>query len=213
MINKLTMRRLERNDIPALIEIVKRSWRTDEFLKIRSDHDLATVFFWRCVVHQNFAKVALWDGKVVGFILADTKRYRTARTSDVFRSLTARWKLGMRNDGKAKLKLLKQLTKIDDELLEKLNWQDYLGEIVLLAVDPDYQNIGIGKQLVQSVMQYWREKSVERFYTFTDTESNYQFCLKSGFSEYAREKVTITKTNGKFLTAKFFLYTGEVSTL
>ncbi|WP_203648762.1 GNAT family N-acetyltransferase [Secundilactobacillus yichangensis] len=207
MIRKLTMRPLERRDIAKLVTIVERVWDFSGDRDIRENHRLANVFLKACLVRQNFTQVALWNDEVVGVILAETKYLKKGRIGDFLRLGLAQLPLSFSHEGRQSLRLLKKNREIDKRLLTNFNQREYSGEVVLLVVDPAYQNLGIGRQLLASVADHWKIVPVSHYYLFADTACNYQFYKLMGLMEERKLQV---KFDQQFKLT-FFLYTGELN--
>lgn len=207
MIRKLTMRPLGRRDIVKLVTIVERVWDFSGDHDIKENHRLANVFLKACLVRQNDAQVALWNDEVVGVILTETKYLKKWRVDDFLRLGLAKLPLLLSAEGRQSLKLLNKTKQIDQKLLTSLNKGEYLGEIVLLVVDPAYQNLGIGQQLLGTVANHWKQVPVSHYYLVADTASNYQFYNLMGLLQ--RRKLQIEFDYQFKLT--FFLYTGELN--
>jgi len=211
MISQLQIRELHYADVPALAKIVSQLWDFD-----RTDHKLnelaARVYLRRCLTQQNFVRVAVWQHQVVGAILADTKYRKKERLYDLWQLLVARASLAVRPGGQRLLRQLREQSTIDEHLLASLQRREFLGEIVLLMVDPAYQNLGIGRRLVQTVAEYWDTAPVDKVYLFTAAERVGRFYRQQGFQESQREQVEGPMVDRPRQFAGN-LYTGHVSDL
>ncbi|GAX05966.1 hypothetical protein IWT25_01291 [Secundilactobacillus pentosiphilus] len=207
MIRKLTMRPLERRDVAKLVTIVERVWDFSGDRDIKENHRLTNVFLKACLVRQNYAQVALWNDEVVGVILAETKYLKKWQIGDFLRLGLAQLPLSFSTEGRQSLSLLKKNREIDKRLLTNFNQREYTGEIVLLVVDPAYQNLGIGRQLLGSVASHWKQVPVSHYYLFADTACNYQFYQLMGLME---ERKLLVRFDQQFKLT-FFLYTGELN--
>ena len=58
-----------------------------------------------------------------------------------------------------------------------------------LMVHPEYQNRGIGTNLLKTIETYYKNKTFELF-TSNRSEKNILFYIKNGYSEYKRKKVS-----------------------
>lgn len=198
-------------DVPALAKIVGRLWRFDPTDDKRNEL-AARVYLRTCMTQQNYVRVAVWDDQVVGTILADTKYRKKERSYDLWQLLVAKAALAVRPGGRQLLKQLSERSEIDEHLLASLQRRDFLGEIVLLMVDPEYQNLGIGRQLVQTVAEYWDAAPVDKVYLFTATPGLGRFYQQQGFKENQHEQVDWQGADQQRQLAGY-LYTGHVSDL
>ncbi|WP_208908236.1 GNAT family N-acetyltransferase [Levilactobacillus yiduensis] len=211
MISKLHIRVMRYEDVPALAKIVGRLWRFD-WTNGQLNDLAARVYFRRCMTQQNYVRVAVWDGQVVGAILADTKYQKKERSYDVWQLLVAKAALAVRPGGRHLLKQLNERSEIDERLLANLQRREFLGEIVLLMVDPEYQNLGIGRELMHTVAEYWDAAPVDKVYLFTAVATTGHFYRQHGFQESQHEQIDWqTAPQPRRLTG--YLYTGHVHDL
>jgi amino-acid N-acetyltransferase len=64
-------------------------------------------------------------------------------------------------------------------------WED-IAEIRALAIHPDYQHLGLGRKLVESMLGEAKQLGIKRLYTFTLTE---KFFRTLGFSRQRRDEL------------------------
>jgi amino-acid N-acetyltransferase len=64
-------------------------------------------------------------------------------------------------------------------------WDD-IAEIRALAIHPDYQHLGLGSKLVETMIQEAKQLGIKRLYTFTLTEN---FFKTLGFKRQKREEL------------------------
>ncbi|TGD20450.1 GNAT family N-acetyltransferase [Levilactobacillus suantsaiihabitans] len=211
LINKFDIRAMRYEDVPALANIVGRLWRFDRTDDQRNNL-AAQVYFRRCMTQQNYVRVAVWDHQVVGAILADTKYQKKERSYDVWQLLVAKAALAVRPGGWQLLKQLNERSEIDERLLANLQRREFLGEIVLLMVDPEYQNLGIGRELMHTVATYWDAAPVDKVYLFTAVAGTDRFYRQHGFRESTHEQID-WQTAHQQRRLSGYLYTGHVHDL
>ena len=55
----------------------------------------------------------------------------------------------------------------------------------MLAVDPKYQNMGIGSQFInECIVKYVKDNGGKELSLFTNSDKNKEFYLKNGFNEF-----------------------------
>lgn len=211
MLSPLQIRELHYADVPALAEIVGQLWQFNQTNRGLNE-SAARVYLRTCLTQQNYVRVAVWEHQVVRAILADTKYRKKERAYDLWQLAVAKTALAVRPGGWQLLRQLRERGTIDDHLLSSLQRHEFLGEIVLLMVDPEYQNLGIGHQLVQTVAEYWDTAPVDKVYLFTAAERVGRFYRQQGFQESQREQVDWPAADQPRQLAGY-LYTGHVSDL
>ena len=65
----LQLREYQKNDFIALKNIIRKTWRYDEFSSTKTASRLADVFLSSCLTNYTFSRVAVLNGKPVGIIL------------------------------------------------------------------------------------------------------------------------------------------------
>ena len=65
----LQLREYQKNDFIALKNIIRKTWRYDEFSSPKTASRLADVFLSSCLTNYTFSRVAVLNGKPVGIIL------------------------------------------------------------------------------------------------------------------------------------------------
>lgn len=205
MISKLTIRPLVSQDIPKLVTVVERIWDFTDEQDITTNHWVANLFLKMCLVTQNYAQVALWDGRVVGVVLADTKGEPRGRAVGRVRVGVAKSMLAISAERRQMLRLLHTMVEMEQQLTRDLHQRGYTGEVVLLAIDPAYQNIGIGSQLLKTVNQYWQQRSVLHYYLIADSAVNDHFYHLMGLLKKRHVQI------GSDHKVTAFVYTGQIS--
>ena len=66
----LQLREYQKNDFIALKNIIRKTWRYDEFSSPKTASRLADVFLSSCLANQTYTRVAEIDGKPAGIIMA-----------------------------------------------------------------------------------------------------------------------------------------------
>ena len=85
----LQLREYQKNDFIALKNIIRKTWRYDEFSSPKTASRLADVFLSSCLTNYTFSRVAVLNGKPVGIILVKDIARHTCPLPNRFRQLRA----------------------------------------------------------------------------------------------------------------------------
>ncbi len=104
----LQLREYQKNDFIALKNIIRKTWRYDEFSSPKTASRLADVFLSSCLTNYTFSRVAVLNGKPVGIILVKDIARHTCPLPNRFRQLRAVLSLYLTKEGRAVSKFLKR---------------------------------------------------------------------------------------------------------
>ena len=82
---------------------------------------------------------------------------------------------------------------------------NYDAEVAFFAIHPESRGKGVGKQLFQRLMDYFKQEQLRKFYLFTDTSCNYPFYECRGM-ERRGERVHTFAAKRKSGTLTMFIY-------
>ena len=68
MQNNVKLRELKKQDIPALEDVIRKTWDYDKFATPKTARKLAKVYLATCLTNQTYTRVAEVDGVPVGLI-------------------------------------------------------------------------------------------------------------------------------------------------
>ena len=170
----LQLREYQKNDFIALKNIIRKTWRYDEFSSPKTASRLADVFLSSCLTNYTFSRVAVLNGKPVGIILVKDIARHTCPLPNRFRQLRAVLSLYLTKEGRAVSKIFENVTGIDRELLRE-SGKNYPAELALFVVSPSCRGQGVGKALFQAALDYTGQQKLDEIYLFTDTSCNYGF--------------------------------------
>lgn len=171
------IRDIKQSDIKDLHYILSKTWYQDIEKKNKKITDAyVQIDLNSCLNQSSFGKVAELNGKVVGFILgqvsSEVKRMRLFQTSGEEVAFTL-----MNTPEELKKKIVDHVDfekKASKQLLEESNI-DYDGSIELFTVLEEAQGTGIGGQLFEEMISYFKKHQVKNYQLFTDTACNYGF--------------------------------------
>lgn len=204
MDHSVTIRPLEKRDYPAIEDIVRQTWGYDKMCSPAVARRLAKTYLYSCLTVQNFARVALRGGQPIGYILGrcDSTFHRISLRSRLalfFASLP----LLLRSEGRRVRKLYGGIEQIDRSLLEECG-HPFDGEVVFFAVAPEARGLGVGKALLQSLLDFFAANNARHIFVFTDSSCNYPFYESQGFQRIG-EKIYSLRPQAEY-ELRMFLY-------
>ncbi|MCH4852421.1 GNAT family N-acetyltransferase [Bifidobacterium pseudolongum] len=205
----LVFRPYRHTDYPALVSIVKDTWRYDEMASPKVAALLAEVFVSSCLCNATHSIVAQADGDVAGVILLkDIARHRCS-WNDRWRQISALTRLLLRGEGRKVMGVFRNVSCVDAQLLGEIDTA-YRGEIALFVLDGKYRGRGLGKALYDRAEAYLRAHALMPFYLFTDTSCNYRFYERQGLRRRAQHEEVVCVAERKQRMG-FFVYEGNDS--
>lgn len=198
----IVIRDIKQSDIKDLHNILLKAWYQDMENKNKEATDAyVQVDLNSCLNQSSFGKVAELNGKVVGVILGQAvsepkhmRYFQSSGDEEVVTLMNASEELRKVIIDHADFEI-----KASKQLLEESSI-DYDGSIELFAVLEEAQGTGIGGQLFEEMITYFKSHHVKSYQLFTDTACNY------GFYEYKglRRNGTIPYSNES--NFKFYMY-------
>ena len=201
---KIEIREYQKTDFKALESIIKETWNYDKFCSSKTALKLAKVFLSSCLTNYTFSRVAVFDGNVVGIILANDIKNHNCSFSDRWLQVKSILSLYCSKEGRKVSDIFKNVSGIDKQLLQE-NKKVYPAELALFAVSSSCRGKGIGKILFQSALDYMKQANLKEFYLFTDTSCNFGFYEHQGMTRRI-EKEHIFHIEGQKAVMKFFIY-------
>ena len=179
------LRPIQSQDIPTIEAIMGQEWYQD-ILQRDKEAGQACVHFdvQSCLNASSFGLVALVQGQVVGVILARSDRDKlnmrllNADTTPALMTLLAK-------DQSIRQEL------IDDYYLEQKTYRSleeasdlvYQGEITLFILAPSARDQGLGRQLFQATLAYFKDQGVDYYFLHTDEDCTISFYQKAGLRQ------------------------------
>ena len=204
MENKVVLRELENKDLPALEDVIRKTWNYDKFATPKTAEKLAKVYLATCLTNQTYTCVAEINGIPAGLILGKNIEKHRCPIKYRLRQISALCSMLISKEGRGILNFYKNVDDIDNTLLKQCD-KDYKGEIALFAISPEYRGLGIGKELFQSLLAYMKRESVKEFYLYTDTSCNFGFYEHQGMVRQQQYKHLIN-IKGQKGELEFYLY-------
>ena len=180
----LLYRPYREQDLDRCAELAKDAWP----IISRIADDQNALPFMRAYVEHNlalsdYAQVCCDGDRVAAFLLGHTKkRKRTPeqrRKNNRFFYDVLRGKYGrVRKQRRLLLSLIISAVKVE------ILCTHFDGEVLLFVVDEAYRSRGIGRTMLGRFLDYASQEGLSTVYLSTDTESNWRFYEKYGFTKY-----------------------------
>lgn len=204
MKNNVKLRELKKQDLPALEDVIRKTWDYDKFATPKTARRLAKVYLATCLTNQTYTRIAEVDGVPVGLIFGKDIEKHHCPLKYRLRQLFAVCGLLISKEGRGILNFYKGVDDIDSQLLKQCN-KDYKGEIALFALSPEYRGLGIGKMLFHCLLAYMKSQSISDFYLYTDTSCNFGFYEHQGMVRQQQYK-HLVNMKGQKGELEFYLY-------
>lgn len=204
MQNNVKLRELKKQDIPALEDVIRKTWDYDKFATPKTARKLAKVYLATCLTNQTYTRVAEVDGVPVGLIFGKDIEKHHCPLKYRLHQISALCGLLISKEGRGILNFYKGVDDIDSQLLKQCS-KDYKGEIALFALAPEYRGLGIGKMLFHCLLAYMKSQSISDFYLYTDTSCNFGFYEHQGMVRQQQYKHFVNM-KGQKGEMEFYLY-------
>lgn len=204
----IKFREYRNEDAPYLEDIIRKTWEYDRFCSEKIAKDMASLYLRSCLASQSFTRVALKDGKPVGIIMAKNIRKYKRKIKWTMQAVMAMMKIYMKSEGRQVCNVFKEINNLDENLLKERK-RNYEGEVVFFAISEKCRGTGIGKQLFNKALDYFKEENIKDFYLYTDSSCNYGFYEHQGLRRCGEKtfQVPIDVKN----KMRFYLYEKELA--
>lgn len=204
MENVVKLRELKKRDLPALEDVIRKTWNYDKFATPKTARKLAKVYLATCLTNQTYTRIAEVNGVPAGLILGKDIEKHHCPLKYRLHQIFSVCGLLISKEGRGILNFYKNVDDIDNQLLKQCN-KDYKGEIALFALSPEYRGLGIGKMLFHSLLAYMKSQSISDFCLYTDTSCNFGFYEHQGMVRQQQYK-HLVNMKGQKVELEFYLY-------
>ena len=204
MQNNVKLRELKKQDIPALEDVIRKTWDYDKFATPKTARKLAKVYLATCLTNQTYTRIAEVNGVPAGLIFGKDIEKHHCPLKYRLHQISALCGLLISKEGRGILNFYKGVDDIDSQLLKQCS-KDYKGEIALFALAPEYRGLGIGKMLFHCLLAYMKSQSISDFYLYTDTSCNFGFYEHQGMVRQQQYK-HLVNMKGQKGEMEFYLY-------
>lgn len=211
VLKDLELRSFKFSDINILTEIIVRVWYDNDDVMSEKEYKhaygLAKLYLTKCLMNSTANQIAIWNGLPVGFITMVDKTY----SQGLLNKLRYGWL--------KELTLVRYHLRTDEQIKEdhfrRINFsssegskKDYQGEVAAMIVDPDFQNLGIGRKLFQTAQIFFKTQKIRTFYLVSDIFSNSNF-----FEKMRMQPKCVNTTKNIYEDNGLKLYVGRITNL
>lgn len=206
---EITYRELRKEDYRQMERILGDTWGFSRRCKDQKVVRLLEKSYWASLLTQeNFARVALINGKPVGVVLARKEGKGRKNFTMNFRGLFYGIRLGLSQEGRSNLKLFRELNRQNRQMFKEQG-EKFDGELIYLNILRSKKGKGMGTQLWEDAKAFIKENGDKNFFFFTDTTCDYKFYEKKGCQRIcASEKIVDISGQRKHL--EMFIYKYEL---
>ena len=130
----ITYRDLEKEDYPRLERIIGETWGFSRRCKDKKVAGLLEKAYWASLLTQeNFARVALINGKPVGVVLARREGKGKRNFAMNFRGLFYMFRLAVNAEGRSNLKIFRELNQQNRRMFKEQG-EKFDGELIYLNI-------------------------------------------------------------------------------
>lgn len=204
--NKIVYRDLMQKDYETIKNLISEAFGFGDFIKDEVLLDTITRFYLQeCVDESTFSKVAEIDNEVIGLILGNAENDKTSLENIKNTTKVDENTIGKVLADEENRKVIKEFAKIQEvykEIIKGIE-DSFQGSIQLFIVSKEARGFGIGKTLLNYLLEYMKLKNVNSLYLYTDTRCNYGFYDSQNFNRLAEKELTFESINS---TLDVFLY-------
>lgn len=203
----ISYRPVERSDYKALAALIDTSWNYSTLTSSFNAKQMSYAFLFSSLAHQSFTRVALKGNEPVGVAMGRTEELPLKHKLYLIPLLFNLVALHFTPSGREAFQSFRRTLHVNKSLLKQTH-ETYDGELVLFAVRPETQGLGIGSHLFDDFLKYLRSQGASTFFLFTDTSCTYSFYENKGL-----KRTSVISRNMPFLKRdiSFFLYRGSVA--
>ncbi|WP_397538850.1 GNAT family N-acetyltransferase [Rummeliibacillus pycnus] len=204
--DKVVYRSLVKEDYEAVKTLIGEAFGFNEFIKDKKFLDtVLNIYLQGCILESSFSKVAEKNNKIIGVILGDAKKDKNhlKKAQNTLSFAYSMLKVIMTK--KENKKFMKEFAKVQDAYKELIHGKedDFQGCIQLFIVSGESRGLGVGKALMNHLINYMISMDVKSLYLYTDNKCNYGFYDSQNFERINAKEVYFSSTKDKL---NVFLY-------
>ncbi len=201
-------RPIEQKDYAVIGEIINEAFGLYRYVPHpKLLENVKQQYVYSCLSEATYTCVAEQNGEVVGVIMGNAKfdykffRHLSAICGTAWYSLKLMlfgWK------SQASIKDYKNLHKVYNTFSQK-HKGEFDGILTLFAVRESCRGFGVGKKLLNGLLEYLRNQGTHRIYLYTDDACNTGFYEHQGFERLEEQPLDMIR-DGKTFELNVFLY-------
>ncbi len=194
---EVVYRQLEKADYPVVQNLISDAFGLDQY--VADEKILALVkkmYLYSCLAEKKYDQVAVYDGHITGVIMGASKqdKNKTAQLSILTNALKmAYYTMFIWFKTRNKKGGLNEVNRAYRTLIKGIE-TNFDGVLTLFAVKDTMRGLGIGKELLFKLNDYYSEHDTQRIYLYTDDTCNYGFYEHMGFDRLKTEQVTVKRS-------------------
>lgn len=201
-------RPIKKEDYEIVSQVLSNAFGLHRYLPNKKMLDLFRMqYLYGCLMEATYSQVAEENGKVIGVILGNAKKdYRVLQHLKYIRKyfgLQIRLKRYEKECAKG-VEGYRDLHRIYADFLKK-HKKEFDGVLTLFAINEESRGKGVGKHLLQGLLEYQKQHSVTHSYLYTDSTCNVGFYEHQGFRRLETEPLAFWKDGEKFVM-EVYLY-------
>lgn len=207
--SEINTREVTENDYKFIHDLLHETWYKEEKQDDNISYAMAEIDLNHILNRSTFGLIAEKDEKNLGFILAkvnEEKPVLRQLQSDPYRSLESITNASPANYVEDLAFLLRE-QEINEEMKKEAP-TTFDAEICLFIVSKKARGLGVGSQLYEKVIEYFKKHSVNHYYLFTDDDCNFQFYERK---QMHRSQTHLFNKNGAPEESSFNYYLYENS--
>lgn len=202
---KVIYRNIAKKDYPAVRSLICDAFGLQRYVSDSKVLELVNKrYLCSSLAEQTYNQVAEMDGQVIGVIMGASS-HATHQASHILNALRSLWY-------SLQIVLFHQkachgqgnVHKVYGELVWDCKDQ-YDGVLTLFAVRENRRGLGIGKELLSGMQDYWKALGTGSSYLYTDDTCNFGFYEHMGFHR-AKEKLVDIIRDGQNTKLDVYLY-------
>ena len=193
--DSLVYRKIKKDDYAEIKKLIIDAFEFDKFISNANVlNSIVDSYLHMSLLKSSFSKCVEKDGKIIGFILAESRYDKSKSIDNVNYSKAIQIKSFLKlifadSLSKKEISEFSQIAKGYDSMKNELK-DEYDGSIVLFIVSPESRGLGIGKRLISIVNKYFEDNKAFKYYLYTDTRCNYGFYDNQGFLRVNEKEIT-----------------------
>ncbi|GEM_PF-6461610 len=204
------IRNYSRKDIKALRRMSRKAWPLEKYTShARIKKHMYAIETNEALLYGNYSLSAEKNGEVIGVLFASIPGRKRPFHALKWKLIIA-WhllNLSLVKEGRKLLGAFKQVER-GFKQMKRENDVSLESALELFIVDDRFRGEGIGKRLIERFEDTAREKGVESYFLFTDSDSSYGYYDHNGYERI--DEKTFTFPGVQAMRFKLYMYHKEI---
>lgn len=190
--NNINYRNLVKEDYEEVKRLINEAFGFSEFIADKKFlNSMLNLYLQSCILESSYSKVAVKNGKLIGIILgsASKDKNRLRKAHNILSTLYSICKLFLLSwKNWSAIKAFIKINKTYKEIISEKK-DEFDGALQLFIVSENARGLGIGKTLLNYLLDYMKQMSVKHFYLYTDDRCNYKFYDSQNFDKINQKEI------------------------